>query len=434
MKAKEIILLIFIIAAGVFAYHVQSGKIDIAWDDFFAFDFNEYTYEETQVIEPPLPASLRVLNAHGQVEVQGTETDRITFTFTEKIRRRDEEKAREIADKLRPLITKDDSAVTITTNRNEFRKRNFDTDFRITVPSGMAVEVTNSYGLVRTDQVGETMIDNRHGEVSATNIQGGIVIENSYEDVDISGIQSNCTIRSRHSDIKARSIEGEMNIENSYGLVDLRGGKQRVTITGPHCEILGEGLPGPLEVRNTYEKITLRGVGPVRIDGYHSAIEASDITSDVEIINTYASVRLASVRGNLRLDGKHVEVTGRDIVGESIFVSSTYEDINLADFSGKTTILLSHGDITLTPLPLTGPLEVRATYSPITLFWPGDGRYSFEAQTKSSDIYWRLSGDITIEQKNGLSTAQGFSDLSDAPRILLFTTYGDIQVERGPSR
>lgn len=434
MKAKEIILLIFIIAGGVLFYHVQAGKIDIFWDDFIAFDFNEYTYEEKQVIEPPLPASLRVLNAHGQVEVRGTASDRITFTFKKRIRRQNEEKAREVADKLHPVITKNDSAVIITTNRNDFKRRNFGTDFRITVPSGMAVEVTNSYGLVVADQLGETMIDNRHGKVSATNIQGGIVIENSYEDVEVSGIQSNCTIRSRHADIKARSVEGEVNIENSYGLVDLRGGNKRVTITAPHCEITGEDLPGPLEVRNSYERVVLRRVGPLRIDGHHSPIEASDISGDLEIIDTYAAVLLTSVKGNLRLDGKHVEVSGRDIIGESIFISSTYEDVSLTDFSGKTTILLSHGEITLTPLALTGPLEVRATYAPITLFWPNDSRYPFEAQTKSSDIYWRLPGDVTIEQKNGLSTASGFSDVFDAPRILLFTTYGDIRVERGPTR
>ncbi|MGB7295540.1 MAG: DUF4097 family beta strand repeat-containing protein, partial [Candidatus Aminicenantales bacterium] len=271
-------------------------------------------------------------------------------------------------------------------------------------------------------------------EVTATNIQGGLVVENSYEDVEISGIQSNCTIRSRHSDIKARSIEGEMNIENSYGLVNVRAGNQRITITGPHCEIIGEDLPGPIEVRNTYEKIALRRVGPIRIDGHHSPIEVSEINGDLEIIDAYASVRLTSLKGNLRLDGKHVELSGRDISGEDIFISSTYENVDLADFSGKTTVLLSHGNITLTPLALTGPLEVRASYAPITFYWPGEERYPFEAQTKSSDIHWRLPGDVTIERTDGLTTAKGFSDVSDAPHILLFTTYGDILVEKGPHR
>ncbi len=432
MKAKEIILLIFIIAVGVFGYHVQSGKIDVTWDEIFDFDLNEYTYQETQVIEPPFPGSLRVLNAHGQVEVQGTDTDRITFIFTKRVRRNNEERAREVAEKLHPVITKDDTAVTLATNREDFRRRNFDTDFRLTVPSGMPVEVKNSDGLVRADQTGETMIDNRHGKVAATSIQGGLVVETSYDDIDISDVRSNCKIRSRHSDIKARSVEGEMDIDNSYGIVDLRGVKQRVTVLAPHCEILGEDLSGPLEVRNSYEKVFLRKVGPVRFDGHHSPAELEDIGGDVKIIDTYASVRMTSVRGNLRLDGRHVKVTGRDIVGDDIFVSSTYEDISLADYSGKTTIVLSHGDLTLTPLALTGALEVRATYSPITLFWPGDGRYPFEAQTKSSDIHWQLPGAVSIEQKNGSTTARGFSDVSDAPRIQLFTTYRDIKVERGP--
>src|SRR4030066_867383 len=282
MKAKEIVLLIFIIAPGVFFFHVQAGKIDIVWDDFIAWDVNEYTYQETQVIEPPLPASLKVLNSHGQVEVLGSETDRITFTFEKRIWRRDEEKAREVADQLHPVGNKGDAAVTITTNRSDFKRRNFETNFRITVPSGMPVEVTNSYGLVRADQVGETMIDNRHGEVSVTNIRGGAVIENSYEDVEVSGLESNCTIRSRHSDISVKAVPGEVNIENSYGLVDLRGDSQKATITAPHTEIWVEDVSGPLEVRNSYEKITLRNVGPSRLDGRHSSIEVDGLAGNLE--------------------------------------------------------------------------------------------------------------------------------------------------------
>jgi DUF4097 and DUF4098 domain-containing protein YvlB len=434
MKAKEIILLVFIIAAGVFFYHVQTGKIDVVWDDFIAWDFNEYTFQETQVIEPPIPASLRVLNSHGQVEVLGAETDRITFTFEKRVWRRDEEKAREVADKLHAVVTKGDAAVTITTNRSDFKRRNFETNFRITVPSGMAVEVTNSYGPVKADQVGETMIDNRHGEVSATNIRGGAVIENSYEDIEVSGLQSNCTIRSGHSDISVKAVAGEVNIENSYGMVDFRGGSQKATITAPHTEIWVEDLTGPLEVRNSYEKITLRNVGTSRIDGSHSPVDADGVAGNLEINDTYEPIILKSIRGNLQVTGGHLSVSGRDIVGDSIYISSSYEDVDLADFAGETTILLSHGDITLTPLPLTGPIDVRATYSPIIFFWPGEAGYPLEAQTKSSDIEWSLFGNFTPEEKDSLTILRAFTEISDKPRILLSTTYGDIRFEKGPSR
>jgi hypothetical protein len=434
MKAKEIILLIFIIAAGVFFYHVQAGKIDIAWDDFIAWDFNEYTYQETQVIEPPLPASLKVLNAHGQVDVIGAETDRITFTFEKRIWRRDEEKAREVADQLHPVVTKGDAVVTVTTNRSDFKKHNFETNFLITVPAGMGVDVTNSYGPVKADQVGETMIDNRHGEVTATNIRGGVVIENSYENVEVSGLQSNCTIRSQHSDISVKDVPGEVNIEGSYGEVKLRGGSQRATIAAPHTEVWVEDFSGPLEVRNSYEKIRLRNVGPARLEGSHSGVDAEGVTGSIEINDTYEPTVLKSIRGNLQINGQHISVSGRDIVGDTIYVSSSYEDVDLADFAGKTTILLAHGDIMLSPLPLAGPLEVRATYAPITFFWPGEERYAVDAQTKSSEIYWNIFGSVSTEEKDHLTIVRAFSEITDRPNILLNTTYGDIRFEKGPSR
>jgi DUF4097 and DUF4098 domain-containing protein YvlB len=434
MKAKEIILLIFIIAAGVFFYHVQAGKIDIAWDDFIAWDFNEYTYQETQVIEPPLPASLKVLNAHGQVDVIGAEIDRITFTFEKRIWRRDEAKAREVADQLHPVVTKGDAIVTVTTNRSDFKKRNFETNFLITVPAGMGVDVTNSYGPVKADQVGETMIDNRHGEVTATNIQGGVVIENSYENVQVSGLQSNCTIRSQHSDISVKDVPGEVNIEGSYGEVKLRGGSQRATVAAPHTEVWVEDFSGPLEVRNSYEKITLRNVGPARLEGSHSGVDAEGVTGSIEINDTYEPTVLKSIRGNLQINGQHISVSGRDIVGDTIYVSSSYEDVDLADFAGKTTILLAHGDIMLSPLPLAGPLEVRATYAPITFFWPGEERYAVDAQTKSSEIYWNIFGSVSTEEKDHLTIVRAFSEITDRPNILLNTTYGDIRFEKGPSR
>jgi DUF4097 and DUF4098 domain-containing protein YvlB len=434
MKAKEIILLLFIIAAGVLFYHIQTGKIDAAWDDFVAFDFTDYTYQETQVIEPPLPASLKVLNSHGEVEVVGAETDRITFVFEKRVWRRNEERAKEVADQLHPIVTKSDADITITSNRADFKRRNFETNFRITVPAGLAVDIANSYGTVKADQVGETSIKNPHGDVTLTHVQGGALIENSYEDVQVSDLKSNCTIKSGHADIVAKEIAGEVNIEDSYGMVDLRNVGQKATITAPHTEIWIEDVAGPLEVRNSYEKISLRRVGASRLEGSHSEINAEAVTGNLEITDSYEPVALRAVRGNLQINGDHVSVSAGDVVGDSIYVSSTYEDVGLADFSGKTTIVLSHGEITLTPLPLTAPLEVRATYSPIRLFWPGEDHYPVDAQTKSSEIYWNLSGNVSSEQKDSLTLLRAFSEATDKPQILLSTTYGDIQFEKGPAR
>ena len=436
MKAKEIVLLIFIIAAGVFFYHAKTGKIQVDWDlgDYIYLDFQKFTFEESQVIEPPFPTFLKVINAHGNVEIQGEESDKITVTLEKRIWRRNEAEAKEVAEKLRLVSSKGDLAVTLTTNRDEFRKKNFETNFRISVPLNMDIDITNRHGLVKTSQVGNAAIHNLHGKVVASEVNGELRIENSHEDIELEGIGSRCELRTKHSTISAKLVEGGMAIEQSHGFIRLQKVGQKITIDSTHTEIVGEDLAGPLDIRNSYEKISLVRVGPTKIEGHHSTIEADDVSGDLEIRDNYESANLSNVWGNLKILGKNLAVSGKNIVGEEIYISNSYENVELFDFSGKTTVLSSHGDVILDPLPLTGPIEVRCAYSAITFYWPEGEQYPLEAQTKNGDIYWRLPGEIAIEEKDNLSVARAFLDLKEKPRVLLFTTYSDIRIEKKVSQ
>jgi len=433
MKAREVVLLIFIIIAGVFFYHAKTGKIDWEWHlgDFFQWDQELFTYEESQSVDAPLPSLFKVVNSHGNVEIQGVEAGGISITMVKKIWRRTEEEAREIAGRLHAVVTKDDLAVTLSTNREEFKRRNFETDFRISVPLEAAIDVTNRYGLVKAVRVASAAIDNSHGQVVVSGVPGSLRIENSYEDVEVDNIQSGCEIRSSHSNIQATQVAGEMRIENSYGSIRLRNIGQKITIDAPHTEIRGEDLPGSIEIQNSYEKIALLRVGPLKIDGHHSAIEAAEVNGAVVITDEYEPVTLSQVRGKVQVTGKSMSVSGKDIVGDEIYVSSSYEPVDLRDFAGKTTVLLSHGELTLRPLALTGSVEARCDYTPIIFFWPGEEPYPLEAQTKNSDIHWQLSGEISIEEKDGLTVARAFTGVQDKPQIRLITTYNDIQVQKG---
>lgn len=433
MKAKEIVLLIFIIAAGVLFYHAKTGKINVDWnlEDYIYLDFRQFTFEESQVIEPPFPCSLKVVNAHGNVEIQGTESEKITVTLEKKIWRRNEEEAKKIAEKLHPVVNKDDLAVILATNRDEFRKRNFETNFRITIPLNTNIDVKNSHGLVKASRVGNAAIHNLHGKVVASEVKGDLRIENSHEDIELEAIGSRCDLRTKHSTISAKLVEGEMAIEQSHGLIRLQKVAQKITIDGIHTEIEGEDLAGPLDIQNSYEKISLVRVGPTKIQGHHSTIEADEVNGNLEIRDNYESAKLSNVRGNLNISGKSLAVSGRNIVGEEIYVSSSHENVELIDFSAKTTVLSSHGDVILDPFPLTGSIEVRCEYSAITFYWPEGEQYPFEAQTKNGDIHWHLPGEISAEEKNSLSVVRAFLDLREKPRILLSTTYSDILIEPG---
>ncbi|NIM91592.1 MAG: hypothetical protein GTO17_11670 [Candidatus Aminicenantes bacterium] len=431
MKAKEIILLVLIIAAGVIFYHAHTGKLDWSVDfgDGIYWGLEEFIYEETQEIVPPFPAQLLLINSHGDIEIQGTEEQKITIDFQERIWRKNEEQAAEVAEKLKMTIDKSDNQFKISTNRDEFRKKKFETDFKVSIPKGMNIEVENSYGHVKASKVGNTKITNSYGEIILFGIEGKVDVINKYEDVNIDGAQADCQVESNSSTILAKNIKGGMKIIHKYGKIYLENISRRVEIESPYTEIYGYGLKEGVEAQNSYEKITLHYVGPTLINGKSSKIEIDGVEGDLRINDSYGKLKLNNIAGSLYIEGKSVEVSGTKIIGKNISISTSYKDIELADFSAKTAIQNYNGDIILDPTLLSQSLEARSEYGTIKFFWPKGKKYPFEARAKGGEINWNLPEEISFSEENGTKIIKAFLEETDKPSVLLSTRYGRIVVE-----
>lgn len=430
MRGREIVLLILIICAGVFFYHAQTGKIDwdVDWGDGFFFGHEEFVFEETQDIDTPLPPLLQITNEHGDVEIQGWTEDRITIVFQERIWRRNEEQAKEVADRLRMTLDQDEQALILSSNRGDFRRKNFETNFRISLPAGMAVKVDNAHGLVRVTDVRKADIRNRHDDVIASGIQEGLVLENSYDDVEVSDVRGHCRISNRHADVTVSNIQGSLSLTHGYGEVSCEDVAQDVTIDGSHTKVFGQNISGQTEVQSSYEKIVLNDVGPVIIRGNHSPVEVSGADS-LDLFNRYSRVTLAGIRGNVKIEGKSLQVTGRQITGEEILISTSYETVELTEFSGKTQITLSHGRVELQPALLAHPFEVRGEYTDILFVWPAGARNPLEARVKNGEIKWELPFELSLEKENGISLIKAFQEEADKPPVYLSTSYATIRIE-----
>jgi hypothetical protein len=431
MKAKEIILLVLIIAVGVIFYHAYTGKLDwsIDFGDGIYWGLEEFTYEETHEIEPPFPAHLFLVNSYGEIEIQGTEEQKITINYQERIWRKNEEQAAEVSEKLKMIIDKSENQIKISTNRDEFRKKKFETDFKVSIPKGLDIEVENSYGYVKVSKAGNTKITNRYGEIILSGIEGKVDVKNSYEDVDIDGAQADCQVESNSSTILAKNIKGGMKIIHKYGKIYLENISQRVEIESPYTEIYGYGLKEGVEAQNSYEKITLQYVGPTIINGKSSKIEVDGVEGDLRINDSYGKLKLNNIVGSLYIEGKSVEVSGRKIIGENISISTSYEDIELADFSAKTTIQNYNGNIILEPVLLSKPLEARSEYGTIKFFWPRGKKYPFEARAKGGEINWNLPAEISFTEENGTKIIKAFLEETGKPSVFLSTRYGRIVIE-----
>jgi hypothetical protein len=366
------------------------------------------------------------------VDITGTDEGKVVIHMQKRIWRKNEEDAKKVADELRMIVSQEGEKLVIATNRNEFRKKRFETSFSISAPAGTDIKVENSHGRVKAADVGEAVIYNSHGEVSASGIAGNLTLENSYEDVDIQNVGLGCVIKSRHADVTARDILGKIQVFHSYGKVYLENIGEDVSVEGSHSEIWGKSLAKAVEVESSYEKIYLADVGPAKIVTRHAPVEVDGARELLEINDSYDIIKLNNIQGRLIVDGRSLEVSGQKISGSEIYISTSHQDVNLSEFSGKTTIYLSHGNLSLQPLPLEYPVQVKAEYADIRFLWPQGERYPVEARSTNGNVRWLLSESPSVDEKNGYSLVKAFSQEQGKPTISLATTHGNIRIEEFP--
>jgi DUF4097 and DUF4098 domain-containing protein YvlB len=440
MKFKEVLLVVVLILAGLVLFQFKTGKWnldDVGWnwgDDFFDTGFivgREYAVEETRTVEAPLPPAIEIDNGRGWVEVRGADRDDIQLTFKKVVWRRQEAEAMDLAGRLKYELTTTADKLVLKTNRDEFRRKDFETGFVLTVPRAMAVRVTNAYGVVRVDGIKEATVLNRHGELYATNVDGPCVLETSYEDLDVQNIKGECRLVNSHADVRAVSVTGGLRIETSYARIrveDVGGGAD---LRGSNVDIDARRVAGAVTVETSYEKVALADVGPAVVTGNNMSVFAETVRGDLEVRTSYEPVRVRGVQGNFTVEAHNASVEAAGVAGSAISVSTSYEPVVLTDFSAELKVSCRNGGVTLQPLDLKHGMDVRNEYGTIDLSWPSGEVARLEARSKGGSVSWGLTEKPDVDQTNGESLLKAFSASAGAPLITLSTTYDSIRIKEG---
>ncbi len=435
MKAKEFILLLFIIAAGVVLTLAHQGKINLFWDwdEGFFFRGEKYVFQENREVLPPFPTEIHVTNSRGRIDVRGTDDQKISITLDKEIWSRKEEKARNVAGRLKIQVKKYSGYLVISISGQDFHRRRTRTHFTLSVPRGIPLRVDNSYGKVKIEAVGTTVVNNRNGGVSASDISGNLTLTNSYSDVSIANVQENCEARSRNSFIRMSGIGGDVKMNHRYGKVHIEDVHGNVLVEGSHSEVICRHVSGETEIETTYRNITASDVTKITLISNKGRMELQRASGAVDIHGSYGQVDLKDIQGDCSIEGKYLLVRGDRIKGNVISVSTTYRLVRLDNFSGNTTIRVSNGEISLTPSPLLHPISAEGDYTDITFLWPGEEEYPIEARTKQGDIVWELDKKWDRKEKNGVSLLEAFGSVVEKPKIHLETRYGTIRIEKAPA-
>ncbi|RLE01246.1 MAG: hypothetical protein DRJ11_10060 [Candidatus Aminicenantes bacterium] len=438
MRGREILVLLLILFLGIAFSLYEKGQLDLALhlDSWSIFPFPEYEFSEEIRLNPPFPETLALSNYRGKISLIGTDEEKVVIHLTKIIKAKTREEAQQIALQLHPLATINGSQLLVTSNRDEFSAPRVQTNFQLLIPRFLKVNLKNSYGLVRIEDVAAAIVNNPHGAVEATNIAGEVEINNSYKQVVVQNIGQKLTIKSRHSSVKVKQIGQSVLINHRYGPLYLDDIQGAITIEAHHSQVKGVNFHNFCQIETSYQPISLVNIQGAMIDTKNSNIQIIQNQGNLEILNSYGGLKIIDSQGNIQIRGKNLEVTIQDAQGDTLDLETSYRDVDLRRiaFQQQTNLELAHNSIYLAPQEIKGLLRINANYTRIFFVWPEELRVPLRIINQGGQIIWKLDLPPQLSITNGTSYLEAFLQEKNKEKIEIKTSYEKVIVSPSPKK
>lgn len=431
MNAREIFLFILIILIGMGLSIFYSGRINISelsWTEF-ATKGKQFNFEEMKTIEPPLAEWLVIDNPRGEVIINQRETEKIEIYWEKQVWAKNEDEARIKAEKISLSANRIDSELRIKPAELEKEKINYRSQLRIMAPKDLAIKVENSHGLVSLDGFKRAVVKNTHGQIKVKHLAGDVLIKNRHGDISLEDIGGSSELFNEHGDVVISKALDNVKIEARHGNLDLDELSAGLEIRAEHLSIRGRKIKGPCFISTSYEPIDLKNIGEAEIFNRYGLIRIENARGQLTIQNRYSLVEISNLEGNLSLSGKNCQVRGQSIRSQSINLNTSYDNVELKDFSGKTAIFIRHGNLYAEPTSLSLGFDFEGHYSSLHLLWPAREALATEISVRYGKILWQLDEPINQFKSNGETILRAFLSEKASPLVRIKTNYGQVKIE-----
>lgn len=392
LSSGDVVLLVFLCIAGLTASGLTKAFHGGSWRSHrerpgfaiedWGFSDSRPAFEFIEEVSEPAGAKLarlEVTNRFGNVDLFVHDLPSIKVKLRKKVKADDESQGRQIADRLKVVMERDDDGFSLTTNRDSLLdewRRGMETHLSVWVPKATAVTVSNEHGSVSIEGIsGQHAVTNAHGSVTIKNVDGGLRVENQHGAVTVSGVTGDCEVENKHGAVAVESVGGQATVENAHGSVDLRK------------------IKGPVELSNRYGSVTCEGLD-----------------------------------AGLNVDAKYSDIHARNVAGD-VQVSTAYRDIELQEVLGSINVRGQHGDISIrNSRPQEKPIAVDAQYSGIEIHLPKESRFELDASTKYGKFVSGFESLKLEESTEGKKLRVRGSTGGGGPSITISTTYRGISL------
>jgi DUF4097 and DUF4098 domain-containing protein YvlB len=230
-----------------------------------------------------------------------------------------------------------------------------------------------------------------HGDVTAANLDGGLIINSNHGDVHLSVIKGSVQVHfsTDKGDFSAHQIDGDITAEGNCNDLTLSEVTGKVTING---ELFGdvhmENVTGPLHVRTSVTELDLAAL-------------PGDMTLNSD------NLRVTQAKGQVRVTTHSKDVD----------LSQIYGDAYVQDRDGRIAVETA-GNFAVEAKNLKGDVE-------LTL--PPNAAATVTGNTRNGDIITDFPLAVSGDESKQVSGKIG----AGGPKVSLTAENGDIHIKRG---
>jgi Domain of unknown function (DUF5668)/Putative adhesin len=242
--------------------------------------------------------------------------------------------------------------------------------------------------------------------------QSAVTVKTEKGDVSVSGMSASVSVSDTNGDVEVHSTQGDITLEMHKGDV-------KIDDTNGDIKISGKG--GEIEVNDTTGSLTVEGdfYGPVRADR---------VTKGVRLAAGKTDLTVSSLAGHLEAGSGNLDLV--DAPG-NVDLRSRDTEVNVENPGGKVNIDNRNAQTTVRFLPPPKEdVQITNASSGISLTVPGTSSFEIQADCRNCDIESEFPSLQVTKTESGDSHLAGKYGSGKGPKIILRTSYGNIELNR----
>ncbi|GAB4241097.1 MAG: hypothetical protein Kow00109_16360 [Acidobacteriota bacterium] len=411
---------------------------------------NRFLFENAEEIDPQGANSLVVEHRYGPVIVEPAGNSRIEATLLKRVHASDRDTARRVAESLLLLHRIRDSALVLSTNREELGEsgKQVSTELRVAVPRDLPVTIRNQFGDVTCRRLGAAVtVANEYGKIEVQEIMAPVQVTGAYEAIRLRQIRGTVQATNRRASVLAQQVTGDAELATDYERLEAERIDGNLSARNHYGDVVVRRVSGDAVIRAPGSQVRVSNVaGSLRVEQSYRPLRVEDVGGDAQIESSHAEVQLSNVAGKAGLAVKHGKITARDVGGGlsvqglvseldlrdirgPLTVVSTMRPIHIQGCGGSVTVENEYGEVFIDcPQPPRGNIRVRNRNAAIRLRLPEQGPFTLAAQVEGGKIVSDFGEEPELTAAGGafLRTSVG----KNGPLVEVQTTYANISVEK----